>query len=394
MPRYAPVFARNLHYHRLFTKVVCAIQILALTIIGIPFLIYYTRSFPTLLIGIALSTFISEGLVKVLRLTYHAQFHNKQFNLYNTATISAETAANLFAIALCQNSYQLLVAILAAKLICSVTLAACGLYGLPSLYKDKEYPDHQKIDVDKTVKECVKHSVIMAGTTFLTSLSERNFLILFFNRTLGAEATNIFKISNDWALLFYRMVIKTIGTNDTALLAHIETMPNRKELLPDAFRNLSTKIASLCIPLLGVLALFLSSNIYATYNPLVFKLFCIIAISYMIEALFSMYERVLEVKRDYLLLAFSYLPYIAIIAGMFLVSYLGLVNSVIAVQGVRLVQVLLCIYCVRTYYALQFPVRFVVRLALLVTPVCILIHLLLPFFYKLLVIFVSPYMSL
>ena len=379
IPRYAPVFARSLHDHKLFIKWVCLIQLLLL-IPGIPLLFYYVQSngATTTLLGIALATFLSEGLVKVLRLTYHAQFHNKQFNLMNTATIIIETAMNGICIFTVTNSYQLLITILAAKLFCSLLLAVWALYDLPSLYLDKEYKGIQELDVKKAIKDCASHSLIMGATTILTSLSERNFLIPLFTATLGKEAANIFKIANDWALLFYRLAIKTIGTTDTALLSHIETMPNRQELLPDAFKKLSTKIATLCIPLLGVLFLLLFSNLYKNYNPLVFELFFIIAISYMIEALFSMYERVLEVKRRYVLLAFCYVPYIAILVGIFLVSFFGLVNSVLYTQGVRLVQVLSCIYCVRTFYGLQFPVAFVVKLSCMLAPIFVAAHFLIP----------------
>ncbi|MCL5875046.1 MAG: hypothetical protein M1114_01075, partial [Candidatus Dependentiae bacterium] len=372
IPRYAPVFASNKKTHKSFIIIVCLLQAFLL-LPGIPMLWYYmtSRTASLVLIALALGTFLAEGMVKMLRLTYHAQFHNKQFNLMNTITVLLETFFVLSALVFVGSSYNLLLSILISKLCCSTLLALAAGYGLPSLYKDKEYTENKDIDLNKTIKECASHSVIMGSTTVLTSLSERNFLIPLFTSAIGQEAANMFKIANDGALLFYRMIIKTIGTTDTALLAHIETMPNKKELLPDAFKKLSTQIASLCIPVLGVLALFLSNDMYKEYNPLVFKLFFIIAMSYMIESLFSMYERVLEVKRKYMMLAFSYLPYIAIVAGMFLVSFFGLVNSVLAVQGVRLVQVLLCIYCVRTYYGLQFPVRFVVRLSLLVAPVCI-----------------------
>lgn len=380
VPRYAPVFSRNLQDHKYFVTSLWAIQILLL-LPGIPLLIYYliSQSTQLSLLIIALAIFVSEGLVKILRLTYHAHFHNKQFNLFNTTTVILEVSLTLILIFSIQHTNSLLLSILATKLFCSLILALIALYHLSSLYTDKDYKGDQALDLKKAIKDCASHSIIMGGTNILTSLSERNFLIPLFTYTLGQEASNIFKIANDAALIFYRFVIKTIDTTDTALLSHIETMPNRKELLPNAFKNLSTKIATLCIPLLGILVLLLFIDRYNSYNSLVFNLFFIIAFSYMIDALFSAYERVLEVKRKYLLLAFSYAPYVLILICLSLISSFGLVNSILFLHVVRLVQVLVCLYFVRTLYKLQFPFRFALELMALVSPYivvgCILLYI-------------------
>ncbi len=380
VPRYTPVFARSATEHKQFIIWVCVIQLMLL-LIGIPFLVYYISktSSSLLLLIIALATFIAEGAVKIFRLMYHAQFHNKQFNLYSTAAILLETAIDVVLLATIKDSAQLLIGILLAKLCCSVLLALYSLYNVPSLYKDKEYPGDQQLNIMKAIKDCVLHSLAMGSTTILTSLSERNFLIPLFTAALGREAGNIFKVANDWALLFYRTAIKTIGYNDTALLSHIETMPNRKALFPEAFATLSNKIATLCVPILALLGLLLFYSIRTNHTSVAFELFFIIAISYMTEALFSMYERVLEVKRRYMFLAVSYIPYIAILIGMFFVSSFGLVSSVLWVQGIRLVQVLFFIGFVRFGYGLRFPARFVIRLALYMLPVCIALYLIAPF---------------
>ena len=88
----------------------------------------------------------------------------------------------------------------------------------------------------------IKHSLIMWANNNLKSLSERNFLVPFFTHIFGPGPANLFKVANDGALLFYRIAIKTIGTTDTSLLAHIETSQQHKKLMPIRAQEPKSKI--------------------------------------------------------------------------------------------------------------------------------------------------------
>jgi len=186
----------------------------------------------------------------------------------------------------------------------------------------------------------------------LKSLSERNFFIPFITYTMGPVLANSFKIANDAALLFYRIVVKTIGTTDTLLLAHIVTL-KQKKLMRFAFTKLTTKVTRLCLPLLGVVFFLAIKGSRSTQNPFVFHLFIIMAIGYLIETMFLPYERMLEVNSKYKYLALAYIPYVVMLMGIFsgiTMPFFGLLGSIMIVHGVRLVSLSMIVYFVYEYH--------------------------------------------
>lgn len=94
----------------------------------------------------------------------------------------------------------------------------------------------------------------MWATTVLKSLTERNFLVPFFSFSLGMASANIFKLANDAALLFYRVIVKTLGTADTALLSHVQTGYHADINFNKAFVNITKQIMVLSIPILIVVS--------------------------------------------------------------------------------------------------------------------------------------------
>ena len=131
-----------------------------------------------------------------------------------------------------------------------------------------------------------------------------------------------------------------------------------------AFKKLTTKIVALSIPFLGII-FFISVNLVDRIeNKFVFQAFLIITICYLIEAILSPYERLLEVKRRYINLAIAYLPYVLflfIIILFNIIPCIGLLRSITAIHGVRLVSLFIIMHFARHYYRIRFPLAFTLR---------------------------------
>lgn len=367
IPRYCPEFAKNAQSHKRFIKYLLIFQSLLL-IITTPILIYAMSGLNRLLnlhdqvifLYIAGGLFCIEGVLALLRLIYHAHFWNKQFNILTIIGLMFEMIVDICIVLYAPTSIDILKGIFITRLCVGLLVNAAGMLMLKQLYKDKNYPGDQSINFNETFKEFIKHSAIMWINTNLKSLSERNVLVPLFTYTMGAPIANLFKVANDGALFFYRIVLKTIGTTDTALLSHVQSSNEEKKLMPIAFQKLASKIAALCIPLLGILfVLFLYENLLFS-SPFVFQTFFIMIIGYIVEFMLSVYERVLEIKRRYVLLMFAYTPYVLMLCVLLsfnLVSCIGLIGSLLIIHSVRLVSSLIMLLLTRSHYPLlHYPV--------------------------------------
>lgn len=317
IPLYAPLFAKNRVSYRLFITGLVAFQLVLLSctlplfIVGAQRLahIFQLPIQGSFLHLIAL-IFFTEGCVALLRLIFHAHFWIKEFNTLVMMITGGELAINLFLIAILRLPSPLIVqGIFITKSIASIVLLICGIKKFSFLYKTLDTSTDTAISIRKTIPAFVTHSVVMGGYTNIKSLTERNFLVPFFTYTLGTLSANAFKLANDAALLFYRAILKTIGTTDTALLAHAQLLPERKAALNEAFKKLLTQILWLCLPLLALVALLFLVKERLFFQTTVMHAFFIMVVGYLLEALLSPYERLLEVKRRYLTIALAYLPY-------------------------------------------------------------------------------------
>lgn len=362
IPRYCPEFAKDSTSHKRFIKYLIIFQT-TLLIVATPILMYATNGLSrllnlhdhTLFFYITGGLFFMEGMLALLRLIYHAHFWNKQFNLLTIIALMIEMIINIFIVIYAPSSIAILKGIFVTKLCMNLLVNAVGIIMLAQLYKDKNYPGNQIINFNNTFKEFIKHSLMMWINTNLKSLSERNVLVPVFTYTMGAPIANLFKVANDGALFFYRIVLKTIGTTDTALLSHVQSSSEEEKLMPIAFQKLASKIASLCIPLLGILlVLFLHEQLLFS-SPFVFQTFFIMTIGYVIELILSVYERVLEIKRRYVLLMIAYAPYILMLCVLLsfnLVSCIGLIGCLLIIHSVRLVSSLITLTLTRSHYPL------------------------------------------
>lgn len=390
IPRYCPEFAKDKTAQHRFVKMLLYFQasvlLIAAPILGIMMSnitasaqFHHYQSF----IYIGIIVFIIEGVISLLRLIYHAHFWIKQFNILTTVALLAEVSANIILIFTQTESGSILKGIFVTKIISGIFVNSVGIFLLPRLYRDRNYPGNETIDYYQTLHQFIKHSAVMWMNNNLKSLSERNFLVPFFTITLGAPIANLFKVANDGALFFYRIVLKSIGTTDTALLSHVNGMKDEQKLMPIAFQKLMSKIAALCFPLLGILVILLLKGNLFFDNPFVFQTFFIMTIGYLIELIASPYERMLEIKRRYGLLLIAYSPYIVMIGGLFIsniISYIGLINSLIIIHGVRLLSSFIMVYLARVQYLLLFPIRYILTLVYIYTPLTLLLYLLLSWY--------------
>lgn len=217
--------------------------------------------------------FFIEGIIAVLRLVYHAHFWNKHFNLLQIILLTLEMTTNITLIIFYKDSSTLLLGIIITKLCSGCLTIMLAIPMLLKLYKSKQNLQHHIIDTTYYTKAFIKHSGIMWFNTNAKSLSERNFLVPLFTRFFGPEVANLYKVANDGALFFHRIVLKTIGTTDTALLSHVQTLPERETLMPTAFEKLMKQIITMIIPITIILILLLLKKDFLFHNSFVFKVF-------------------------------------------------------------------------------------------------------------------------
>lgn len=352
VPRYSPEFINDAQANKKFIYTIILFQLVVL-ICSIPILqfllkivIKHPNQLQNGLIELASILFITEGIASLLRLIYHSYFLHKWYNLLAISIIFVEMSINVLFIYFINQSMLLLTAILINKIITGIIIIVFSSIMLIRIIPNPII--RKKINTRKKIKEFIKHSGFMWINNNLKSLSERNFFIPFITYTFGPAIANSFKTANDLALLFYRIVIKTVGTNDTLLLTHVVIL-KKKKLLQFAFTKLTTKITSLCLPFLGIIFLLAIKGSITFHNPFIFHSFLIMVIGYLFETMLLPYERILEVNSNYRELFLSYIPYIIMIISIFSgisIPFFGLFGSILLVHTVRLVSLIIIVYFV------------------------------------------------
>lgn len=371
LPWFIPSIAHT-HYLYTFIQQILIFQLLLLTstpllCLGItallPAALHYhvthylhTIFYNNLLLGLFFVLFITEGLLALIRILFHAQFLNKSFTLLSSLFLTIELILAGCILLSGADSYYMLIQLLTAKFLCSTTLVIVSVTMLYT-HRKKEPVIKEQIIMHpiRQAPAFIKHTAIIWMYTNLKSITERNFLLPLFTMTLGAEAANMFKIAQDGALLFERSILKTIGSSDTALLASIQEGESAQD---NAFRKLTTKIATLCIPLFGILSFLIVQYHGTSINRMMFHIFLILTVTYLLEVLLSPYERILEVRQRYGLLLLAYIPYILGTLFLFMrVSLIGLFNFILIMQGVRLVSSLCMVAFARRHFGLSMEWR-------------------------------------
>jgi len=314
IPRYCPEFKQCGSLH-VFLSYVLSAQLLIL-VAAIPIFLFIVRAFfsslslscSIWLLYCAAFIFLVEGINSSIRLFYHAHFWNKTYALIQGTGLIVEMSINVFCIFILTSSTTLLFALLFNKLVASMGVASVSFIMLKNIHKQTGKNGYNKKIMQKKLGLFVRHSAIMWVSTLIKSLTERNFLVPFLSHTVGLQQANLFKISNDWAMLVHRPIIKTIGVSDTTLLSQSES-DQKQPSLPILHITLLKKITLISLPSLAALLVVP----YFMPNSTMLALFLIITGGHMIETLLSPYERVLEVKHNYKTLLLSYTPYLVML---------------------------------------------------------------------------------
>jgi len=375
IPRFLPELAHNQRH--LFIR--HAIWFQALILIGLlPLFAYYLWIFPrihnTYILAISSGLFITEGCVSLMRLLCHTYFLHRPFNILATSIMILEIGITLSMLIILEEQ-KLLSVMLGVKLCASIILLV--LASILFARRHKSYSGTHTTSWDSMRGKFIKHSGIMWVNTNLKSLSERNFLVPFFTYAIGPVYANIFKVANDAALLFYRILIKTVGSADTVLLAHVQAREDRGILMPIAFTKLTTKVAAICLPLLGVIFVIFLQGDYLFNDPFIFRLFLIMSCGYIAEVLLLPYERILEINHNYWLLFLAYIPYGIMLVLLFtqqLNMILGLLGAIICIHIVRLVSLCMMVAFAHYHYHLKFPFRYFLKHAFIYVCIALCTH--------------------
>lgn len=363
VPCFIPEFSKDKAAHINFTKLIIKWQLGAIAIAVLFFIIiskvlsyaFFKDYISGSLFYIIIGMFILEGVILLLRLIYHSHFWNKEFNLIYSLVIVLEAIINIFLLSSWQGK---LINIFLVKITLNSLLVVFAVSLLKKLYYKKEYSLNKTgvlIDYKKTKKDFLKHSFMMWVSSILKSLSERNFLIPLITISISPVMANLFKLSNDWALLFQRSILKTIGSSDTSLFSHAN-LNGGKDNINNALKKVISKIIYICIPLLVVLVLIiLNKDYFIGKDQFVFKLFLILVSFYIAESILSPYERLLEVHKKYHILSIAYLPFIlfitcTLILASYNVSISNLLTFLLILCSVRLVSFLILILYTHKQY--------------------------------------------
>ena len=366
VPRFSPEFAQSTKTIKKFIIGIITFQSIVL-MIGIPITYFCLNTMAiklhqpiTTMLTFGIILFIAEGIIATIQLIYHSYFLHKYFNLLAVLLMTSEMILNTFIIYSAYSSSTILYAIITNKIIINSIIIVIGSIMLVMLIP-KITTSHSRPAIQDIRKRFVKHSAAMWVNTNIKSISERNFLVPFLTLTVGPGLANLFKVANDAAMLFYRIVIKTIGTTDTSLLAYAE-MTQQKNIMNNALEKLATKITGLSLPLLGVIGLIALQQDTLFNNHFVFHAFIIMAGSYLIETMLIPFERMLEIKGRYWYLYLSYAPYICLFVLFLnknLITSIDLLNLVGVIQSVRLVSMGTIMYIAHYTYNIPFPFHFV-----------------------------------
>lgn len=353
VPRFCPEFSSCQSLHRRFVGWICAIQIIVL-LGALPFFYWLLPHFfqrvhvhpadSIFIVGTIL--FFLQGCLGLMRIVYHAHFWNKQFNSLATSVVAIECLLNLLFCFLLPSSW-LLQSILITNCIgalCVTVISFCTMPHVTLLTNDAIIHTHS---MHHYTKQFIIHTLFMWGSNTIKALSERNFLFPYVLYSLGPTTGIAFKLTNDAALFFYRLAVKTVGINDTALLSYARHSPEGSK---GAFSQLVRTIISMVVPLIAIaLGGALLAHYYMPYRLLIVP-FCLFICGYMTELLLSPYERILEVSLSYKLLSIAYIPYVVMLACLLywqVITLIGLVPFIAAIQALRIMSALIMVYYAR-----------------------------------------------
>lgn len=369
--RYVPVFLSDTQRYTTMIRKIVIFQCGVLLAAIVSAIVFY-KHLPieptcTSALYISFGIFLTQGILFIIQLLFHAQFFNKQFNTISMATTTLEMVLIASWFNFKPMAPSLLHVVLWSKLITTLVAIAAASLLLKKISSPQVHHSNQALQQTKQAPFVV-HTAVMWATTILKSLTERNFLVPFFSVALGIPSANIFKLANDAALLFYRVIVKSLGTADTALLSHVQTGYHADLNFNKAFANISKQIIVLSIPILVVVPAVFQVHTAITYYPWLWP-FLLITSCYLIESLLIPFERVLEVKQNYRYLLYAYAPYIggviALAIGM-LRYEVTLLEALSGIHAVRIVSMFCMAVLARRAYNIAFPFGYALKMGTII----------------------------
>jgi len=287
--------------------------------------------------------FTFEGLVALLQLLYQANFWSKYFNLVSSIVLAIQMTVSCAFAYYSPSSTHILLAVLYSKIVSGFLIATSSYLLIMRLYtqRTKKTASSKKVNTDLINRSFIHHSAIMWTSNTLKSLTERNVMVPLLTHVLGQSQANIFKVSSDSALFFYRIILKTVGSSDTAILAYARVHNINIE---HAFEHLRKKIMILVCSLFTLFLVVLAGKCLSQFDISIIHLFTLITVCYLIEITLSPYERMLEVDQNYCTLFTAYMPYISLLILLFFtnaIHSMGLFITIALIHFVRLISALL-----------------------------------------------------
>jgi hypothetical protein len=354
IPRYCPEFEHNGSLAHFFSYILTVQTVLLVA--AIPLFLLITNLFfhsvslscSSLLLFCGAALFLMEGINSSIKLFYHAHFWNKIYTIIQSIVLLFEMGISIICILTIKMNSQLLLALFVTKLLSSSATACAGFIILRQRY-------NQRLKIEKKgelhIKAFICHSGVMWFSSIIKSLTERNFLVPFITHIINPATANLFKIANDSAMLIHRPIIKTIGSSDTVLLAYLEA--NQQSISVQIVRYLVKGIMLICLPFFVFFPI-----IFLYITPPALCFFLIIILGHIIETILSPFERILEVKRTYKKLVFSYIPYLTMLIGIAYYLFLpsaNLFTALVCIYIARITGSMLMVYFVyTTYYPLMY----------------------------------------
>lgn len=300
----------------------------------------YTTAMPHELIAVGTTLFITESILSVVELMFHAHFRHKIFNTVSMISLTITMCMSIAAVLSEFSEYAIVLTLISLRLLHALTviLITICIFLVKSLHTPAV---HAYRAPELTLRTCITHTSVVWTTTMLKSLTERNVLIPFLALAIDQHTANIVKVAHDASLLFYRVIIKTIGSSDTTLLAHAQRSNDEQVTISTALAGLVHKISLLCCTaLIGIIGASLYAHVWTITHSVQLQLFLIFSISYVLEILLSPAERMLEVYAHYRQLMYAYIPYtimVIILAGVVLLGFCtDTLWIVVVVQTIRL----------------------------------------------------------
>ena len=353
IPLYLPRIEANKQNLKNFTRIVLTIQLIACSLgLSALSIILYQLTQSLIFVGYGLCIFLLEAPLVILQSLYHGKFLNKSYNGIMMSLIMAELSGMSLLFFIIPSS-----TILHVYFICKIIflISSNGITGFKLIKYFRSNNTTTSSSADQTIKKFLHHSATMWWTTNLRSLSERNIMVPFLTFTVGPNLAYIYKIGNDWALFIQRAIIKSIGTTDISLIAHINHFCNFHDI-NKIFQKIMIKIIKMTIPSILIVGLSIIYQSWTGYS-LNFIVFLLLIISYLIEILLSPYQRILEAQQHYKFLFFTHCTYLLIPLSYLLLSYKpwNLINLLLIFMIVRVFNSLLsCLYA-SWLYTLSIP---------------------------------------